>query len=833
MDVYFYPPIYKYMRTRILTSALIVLSVFGLLAQPDNSSARILHGIQKLQNTTRVLYLAAHPDDENTRMISWLENDRHIRTAYLSLTRGDGGQNLIGTELGAKLGVLRTQELMQARAIDGGEQFFTRAVDFGYSKTADETFTQWKKDQVLADVVWVIRTYQPDIIITRFPPDGRGGHGHHTASAMLAVEAFELAAEDKSYSEQLQYVDTWQVKRLFWNHSTWWRQNLDSIAAADDDYSVMDIGTYNSVLGMSCNELGSYSRTQHKSQGFGVSVRRGSTKEYLQLLKGDKVKEDITDDIVKGWERYDWSKGDQMLAKLIDNFDALQPHLSVDLMLEILASSEVINNEAQRNWFQEEFSELIASAMGLHVEVNSLAEYVSLRSTPSLTISAINRSPIEVAVTEVRVEGEQIFKGILGLDYNEISEMKFDLTMGETHTQAYWLRNEYDKMFVVEDQELIGMPENGPAPEVKISFEVNGKMLELNSEVIYKFTDRVDGEIERPMIVAPIVVADPAESNLIFVGDQSQTLDIEMVNVVDQSMTVRVNAEGWSVEPQEVLLESGQGQEKQAFQFTITPTDEAEPAEFLELELEDQRYSPYSMTEIDYPHIDKRVVFEETRVKLVKLDLDKKGEKIGYIVGAGDMVPEALKQMGYEVDILSKEMILSQDLSQYQAIMAGIRAYNTEEWLPEVFDNLMAYVKGGGNYIVQYNTASRDLRSTNFGPYNFTLSRERVTEEDAEVQFLLPDHPLLNQPNKISEADFDNWVQERGLYFAGSWDIEKYEAPLGWHDEGEPSRNGGLLFAKHGEGAFIYTGISFFRELPAGVPGAYRLLANLVSYNQD
>ncbi len=815
---------------RAILSLLVTIIIFSYNhAQTEQSSAQILHGLKKLQNTTRVLYLAAHPDDENTRMISWLENDRHIRTAYLSLTRGDGGQNLIGTELGAKLGVLRTQELMQARAIDGGEQFFTRAVDFGYSKNPDETFKQWDKDQVLSDVVWVIRKYQPDIIITRFPADARGGHGHHTASAMLGLEAFKLAADPEAYPEQLKYVQTWQVKRIFWNHSTWWRQNLDSIAQVDDDYSVVDVGAYNSLLGLSCNELASYSRSQHKSQGFGVSVARGSTKEYLQLLKGDKVQDDITDGIIPGWQRYAWSDGDRMLRELIEDFDALNPQASVAKMMDLMKGSNSIGNAQVRNWFQSELSELIASSLGLYAEVTSKEEFIPSSTDYTFSLNMISRAKSEVKLQGVSVAGQTLAVSTkdLILPVNERKTIEFELDLPKNISQPYWLVEDYQQMFNVKDQEFIGLPENIPSPEVQVSFVAEGNAFTLRLPIIYKFTDRVDGEVAQPMVVAPEVVVDLSKSNMIFTNDQSQNFELSWKSYDQKDHEIRLAAEGWQIMPSLIEVKGNASKSWQNIAVTVIPEKNSQLSSVLEVKVDDGM--AMSMVEIDYPHIDKRVVFEKAQLNLVAIDLAKRGSKVGYIEGAGDMVPQALVEMGFEVEMLTKEMILSADLSGYQAIIAGIRAYNTQDWLSEVEAALFEYVENGGNYIVQYNTASRDLRSRQFGLYPFTLSRERVTEEDAEVIFLMEDHPVLNLPNQLSKKDFDNWVQERGLYFASDWD-EAYKAPLGWHDHGEPMRAGGLIIADKGKGAYMYTGISFFRELPAGVPGAYRLLANLISY---
>jgi LmbE family N-acetylglucosaminyl deacetylase len=810
------------------------------------NGAQILHRLKKLQNTTRVLYLAAHPDDENTRVISWLENSQGTRTAYLSLTRGDGGQNLIGTELGAKLGVLRTQELMQARKIDGGEQFFTRAVDFGYSKTAEETFKQWNKKAVLADVVWVLRSFQPDIIITRFPADARGGHGHHTASAMLALEAFDLAAQKEAYSSQLQFVNTWQPKRLFWNHSTWWNQDLDSIAAADERYSVVDVGSYVPVLGKSCNEIASQSRTQHKSQGFGVSVDRGSRKEYLQLLKGKAVKQSIFDGIPEGWARYGWPEGDQMLKDIIAKLDLSKPYLIAEDLMALMPASEAITNGFQKNWFQKEIQNLFIAVTGLHLELLADSEYITKQSAAKLQLTYLNRSPLELSyfkgnneIVEQPLKAESseanrdlvtLFGSKASLPYNTTVKRQVPISeVSPSVSQPYWLRNSYGALFEVNNQTLIGQPENSPALEIMVPIALKNQIIMLPVKGQFKYSDRVEGEIINPLMVVPNYTVNLNKENLIFVNNESQELSLDIKAFKSGAASFKAQAKGWKVSPATVNLNFETDNAVKTVTLRISPQGPKTQTAYLQLTDENDDKPGQSMAEINYAHIEKRVVFEDAQAKLVRVDLAKKGQNIGYIKGAGDEVAAAIEQMGYVVDFLEEEDLKNKDLTKYHAIVAGIRAYNTQEWLPNVKEQLMAYVKQGGTYLVQYNTASRDLLSQNIGPQPFKISRQRVTEENSEVRFALPKHPVLNTPNILTPKDFEGWVQERGLYFAGTWH-SSYAAPIGWHDAQEPERLGGLLIGHYGQGAFIYTGISFFRELPAGVEGAYRLWANLLSY---
>lgn len=824
---------------RILTYMVALLSSLVLSSQ---SRSELLHELEKLRSSTRVLYLAAHPDDENTRMIAWLANDLKVRTAYLSLTRGDGGQNLIGTELGADLGILRTQELMQARKIDGGEQFFTRAVDFGYSKTADETFDKWEKALILEDVVRVIRQFQPDVIITRFPPDHRAGHGHHTASAMLALEAFDAAADPKAF-EGLSLAP-WQVKRVYWNHSAWWEPKIDSLAANDPSYFTVDVGTYLPEIGLSCNELASFSRTQHKSQGFGVSVARGSQKEYLKLMKGDSPKEMGSTDFLAGieqkWSRYQWPKGDELVAKLSEQWHHLNDEERLEALAELLSEAQAIQNEGQKAWFQAKVASIIQDLLGLEISLLANAEYAVQGEALKLQLGLINRSKIPVEILMDR-KGEPFHSKYPGLQkadeenltaksealpYNEEVEYTFTVPRLTESSQPYWLRDGYQNTFKVAQENLIGLPENIPLLKTFIAIKIDQNVLFLPVAARYRFSDRVEGEIERPLMAVPELVAEFSDPNLLFVGDQTRTINLKLRAFESGVYRIKLQAGNAQVKPSALELDLKAGEERNLDLAVTSPTERTQLSVIWQQERKEKELE--SLTEIDYPHIDKRMALKPAKVDLIPVDLQIQGTRIGYIVGAGDKVREALERMGYTVELLDEASFLNSDLSEYDAIIAGIRAYNTQAWLPAQHQKLMEYVQQGGNYIVQYNTRSRDLMSAELGPYPFEISRERVTEEDAEPEFLLADHPVFNQPNRITQVDFEGWVQERGLYFAGDWD-ERYQAPIGWHDKAEPRRDGGLIIASYGEGNFVYTGISFFRELPAGVPGAYRLLANLIA----
>jgi LmbE family N-acetylglucosaminyl deacetylase len=830
---------------------------FASAQVPRQGAQHILHDLHKLQNGARVLYLAAHPDDENTRVISWLENQRHVRTAYLSLTRGDGGQNLIGPELGARLGVLRTQELMQARRIDGGEQFFSRAVDFGYSKTAEETLRFWDKQKVLADVVRVIRRFRPDVIITRFPDSSYGGHGHHVASAQLAREAFALAAQKSAFPGQLKTLDTWQAKRLVWNQSTWWNPKLDSLAQVRDDIFGQEVGAYNGLLGLSCNQIASYSRTQHKSQGFGVSVDRGAVTEYFQHMAGQRAETHLLEGVDTTWARYGWQRASSLLDSIIETFDPQAPWKSVRPLVALQARLRQKSAIPERRYFMDRVQDLIARSMGLHLEVRAPRAFLLADSSVPLTVEILNRSPLPlyyfpehtpIPRRETMLTNEPRYlrplRGPIGeaeelaygpparLPQNRPVEIELKQKPLSKTSQPYWLRKPYETVFQVEDPGQIGKPENPAVMEMQVLLGLDDQVLALPVTAHYEYSDRVDGEQQEPLLVVPPVTAQPSTRNLIFVDDTPQEVALTLRSFGPRELVLRASAQKWDTRLSADSVTFGRQayQSSRRVKLTVAPQPGARTTTLRLLRGPGKALQDLDV--IQYPHVEKRMVLEAAAIKLQRIKLTKRGQRIGYIPGAGDEVAEAIRHMGYTVDRLDEQALREADLSGYQAIVAGIRAYNVNDWLPALKPRLMAYVRQGGNYLVQYNTASRDLLSENIGPYPFTITRERVTEETAPAQFLQPEHPLLKEPNALGPADFEGWVQERGLYFAGEWH-ERYDTPLGWNDAGEPLRKGGLLVAKHGQGAFMYTGISFFRELPAGVPGAYRLLANMLSYKPD
>ena len=822
-----------FMKKTIAILLLIISTT--IFAQKQMNAGEIKLALKKLNILGSVLYIAAHPDDENTRLIAYMSNETMVRTGYLSLTRGDGGQNLVGTEKGPLMGVLRTQELLEARKIDGGEQFFTRAVDFGYSKTAEETFVKWDKQKVLADVVWAIRRFRPNVIITRFPSTSKAGHGHHTASAILAAEAFDLAGDAKAFPEQLNYTSTWQPKRLYLNSSTWWDKDLPTKALDDpDQYITIDIGTYNTLLGKSYAEIASESRTMHKSQGFGTGKVRGSKLEYLELIKrGKSTNNNIFSAIDITWNKV---KGGTEIKKLLTeantNFNAEDPEKTVITLLNAYQLIDKLpDNQKWKSIKLSEIRKIITSCAGLFIEVTANEYSVATGTNIELTTRLVNRSNLKIELLKAKY-GEKDTTINITLTNNKAVSFKRNFTCpNRQKTNPYWLNHPFEGIYTVDSQDLIGIPQNRTELGVFFLLKINDILFPISRRIVYKHTDRVKGEIYRPFVVLPKVTANISDNVYIFSDSKSKEIRVTLkAHKENEAGNVSLNLpHGWKSEPNSIQYNLVKKNEEKIVVFNVTPSSNESVGD-IKVILNDTKKTAKSLVTIEYDHIQTQTLLPEAKAKLVRLNVAIKGKNIGYIKGAGDEVPTALEQLGYAVTMLDENSLKNSDLSQYDAIVAGIRTYNTNKYMGNVYDRLMNYVKNGGNYVVQYNT-NRRVDTKIIGPYPFKLSRDRVTVEEAKVTFLAPENSIMNTPNKITEADFDNWVQERGLYFPNEWD-KKYTPILGWNDPNEEMTKGSLLVTNYGKGSFIYTGISLFRELPAGVPGAFKLLANIVSYGK-
>lgn len=802
------------------------------------SSNQIFEKIQKLNFLGTALYIAAHPDDENTRLIAYLANNVKARTAYLSLTRGDGGQNLIGPEIRELLGVIRTQELLAARKIDGGSQLFTRANDFGYSKHPKETHKIWNKEEVLADVVWAIRTFKPDVIINRFNHRTPGTtHGHHTSSAILSFDAFDKSADSTQYRSQLEFTDVWKPKRLFFNTSSWFYRNKIEFQEESKNFTKLDVGVYYPLKGLSNNEIASMASSQHLCQGFGRLTSRGSQNEFLEFLKGDELKD--KDDIFSGinttWNRIEGGGeiGD-ILYKIEENFDFTSPSTHIPELLKAYQLILNLKDEHWKNVKKKEVLEIIEACLGLYIEASAVSSSATPNSKIKINFEALNRSNIDVKLTSItsKIDNKEIFKGFDLLPNKKINFQEEIKLSTNSYSSPYWLNSEWNiGMYDVKNQSFIGNPETIKETNIDFNLIINYVPLTITKNIIRRYSERDKGEIYEPFEILPKVTTKLLDKVIIFSDSIKKKVDVEVragANYVTGEISLNV-PENWQVYPKSAVFNVDTKNDKQVISFYVKPSKEESEGILSVIATSGEKKYTKELVEITYNHIPKQSVLIDSKAKVVRLDINKVGSKIGYIKGAGDAVPESLSQIGYNVEIINLKKIDENSLSNFDAIVLGIRAYNVEKLLNFKQKYLLEYVKNGGNLIVQYNTS----RNVDIGaPFPLKLSRDRVTNENAEVTILDPDNSILNFPNKIAQEDFNGWVQERGLYFPNIWS-EQYVPIFSMKDEGETPKLGSLLIADYGKGKYIYTGLSFFRELPAGVSGAYKLFANMLSAGKE
>lgn len=822
-----------------ISCLLLFVSTYTIAQTPKKpTSSEIYHNLQKLNFLGSALYIAAHPDDENTRLISYLANDVKAQTAYLSITRGDGGQNLIGTELSELLGVIRTQELIAARKTDGGQQFFTRANDFGYSKHPDETLTIWNKEDVLGDVVLTIRKFKPDIIINRFDHRSPGStHGHHTSSALLSVEAWNLVDDVSKYPNSVSKYGSWKPKRLFFNTSWWFYGSRENFEKADKTNLVsVNTGSYFPSLGYSNGEIAALSRTNHKSQGFGSTGTRGDETEYLELLQGDMPSmNNLFEGINTTWTRLEGGKKiGEILVSIEENFNFKNPSTHVPKLME---AYELLQKVPESHWKMiklEELKQLITDCAGLFLEAISDQQTVAPKGEIVVTAEAINRSDTEIKLNSITSNYLSFPTTLLAtpLTNNDPYFLKStEYTFSGTQfTAPYWLNEEGTLgMYKVTEEKLIGLPERVNPYPVTFNLTIAGKEISFDRTIMYKYNDPVKGEVYQPFEVLPIVTTSIPEKVLIFSSNEPKEIPV-IIKAGRENINGTISLQhpkGWEVFPQEQGFSLGTKGATQTLIFKITPPKDQSEGYLKPLAQVGDYFSDKELITIDYDHIPFQNVLLPSQAKVVRIPIEKRGQNIGYINGAGDAIPESLKQIGYTVTTLAPAEITSENLQHFDAIVVGIRAYNTVSELEFKQTILNEYVNNGGTLVVQYNT-SRGLVSENFSPLPIKLSRDRVTDENATVTLITPNHPVLNTPNKITAKDFEGWVQERGLYFPEEWDAG-YTPILGMNDKDEAQTKGSLLVAQYGKGYFVYTGLSFFRELPAGVSGAYRLFANLLS----
>jgi LmbE family N-acetylglucosaminyl deacetylase len=814
------------------------------------SSASILQSLRKLQVLGSVLYIAAHPDDENNSFLPYLAKEKMYRTAYLSLTRGDGGQNLIGPEQGIELGMIRTKELLAAREIDGAEQYFTSAYEFGFSKSMDEALQVWDRKKVLADAVWIIRNYKPDVIIARFPPDARAGHGHHSASAQIAREAFTAAADPSQFPEQLAHgVSIWQAKRLLWNTFNFGGANTTS-----NDQFKIDVGVYNALEGKSYGEIGGEARSMHKSQGEGRPRRKGEVLEYFTTILGDAPSQSLLDGVTLDWTRLGQNASgiSTMIDAAIAAYNPLQPALSLPSLVGIYKQINALPESVWKMHKLQAVQQIIEAAAGLSLEAYTVSEKAVQGDTVSFTCAINNRSTASVILENIVVTNQSFNKQVgqqLAQNKNYNFAVSLIPVIAKNQFQPYWLQEskKTDGMFEVSNYQVLGKPWNEPALSVQFNCTIEGVVFTMTRPVQYKYVDLVKGECVQPFILIPpyelVVKPTVVLTNVVSEkGKRRQASPLQLTllsnqvkrgeasvayNILDQRLskqlyqkTVDSVFKNSKINTIEVPLE--------AFYSQAKPTASLHASVAITNNTGTQTYGE-RVQKISYDHIPNTHYLTQDLVKLVDVPIRVKGTRIGYIPGSGDFTEEALVQLGYRVEKITAANCTAEYLAGFDAVVTGVRAYNVNGFLNEGYQVLLKYVEQGGNLIVQYNRTGTNGLAPTIGPYPFTISGgSRVTEENAEVVFEIPSHPVLQTPNVITASDFEGWIQERSTYQATAIDA-RYAAPLSMHDKNEKSSNGSLITCAYGKGNFSYVGLALFRQLPAGVSGAYKLLANLIA----
>lgn len=757
----------------------------------QKNSAEIIAQIKGLKTVGSVLYFAAHPDDENNSFLPYLTKERNLRTAYLSLTRGDGGQNLIGKEQGIELGMIRTQELLAARRIDGAEQYFSTAYEFGYSKSSDEALQIWEHEKVLSDAVWIIRKFQPDIIISRFPPDARAGHGHHAASAIIANEAYIAAADSTKFPAQFKYgVSVWKAKRILWNTF-----NFGSINTTNENQLKVEVGGYNPIIGKSYGEIGAEARTMHKSQGEGRPRRRGTSYEFFELKGGDPANNDIMDGVNTSWSRLQGAAVETSIDKIVSTYNINDPSASVAALVKLYQQINALPVSNWRNYKLDQVQDIIKSCAGIYIEATSQQQQVIPGESISIQFLLNQRSNANSVLQSIQLpfKDTSLNKTLVN-NQNIQFEYKLNVPANKSISQPYWLVNpKTEGMFVVKDQLLIGKSENDPEFEGMVNVAIEKQLFTFKIPVQYKYTDLTKGDVYQPIAVVPVT-------------------------------EIKYNKEVSIVAPGKAITVSYQTMEHNG---TSKQTDITLKNSTEHLPVNDNAIYTKS---IAYDHIPTITYFPTASTKIVPLAVQNTAKHIGYIDGAGDKIPEALVELGATVTHLTESDITSENLKQFDAIVVGIRAYNMYSYLTEKNDIFNDFVSQGGNLVVQYLKSNQvGIKPVKVGPYKFSVnSGKRVSQEEVPVIFTLPNHIVLNNPNKITASDFENWVQERSTYQSDNFDAH-FEAPLTMNDKGEAPSNGSLLIAPYGKGNMVYLSLVLFRQLPAGNPGAYKLLANIIS----
>lgn len=858
-------------------------------------AAEVWRALLRLQTTATVLHTTAHPDDEDGGLLTWLSRNQGVRTGLLTLNRGQGGANLIGPELYDALGIVRTEELLQSGRYYGVDQFFTRVADFGFSKRIDETLEHWGQENVLREMVRVVRLYRPDVIVSRFQGKPRDGHGNHQTAGLMSPEAVRAAADPKLFPEHMaEGLRPWRVKKLYMG------ARVFGGARESEPYSLqIDVGVYDPLLGRSYREMARDGLSYQRSQGAGQTrAPRGASLTYLQLIESVAPKKQSESSLFDGLDTSitglakiagaELNLSGQLgeiqshVERALAAFDArrpwvVTPHLTAGLRttratIEAVRASSVAAEAKDHLLFllgnkEQEFQDAANKSLGIVMDVlvdpkrqaegGAMAEFFRSRETftvavpkQKFTITAQILNPSDVRIEPVEIalrapEGWRVSNNSKSearpLGSGEQTRMQFSVEVPENaeYTRPYFSRaNELQEYsYTINQPQFANMPFAPPAVVGALTYQVDGVRLTMTRPAQTVFMDRPWGEQRRLLTIAPAisVTASPSIGVIpVSIANQSFPVRVSLLNNVLGATTgkVRLQApQGWTVTPAETNFSFSHEDEVQVFSFRITPQQVTPGTNYkvqAVAEYDNRQYTE-GYQAIVHRDLEPRHLYRPATIELRGVDVRVAPNlKIGYVMGVGDEVPSALEQMGVSVTMLGQQNLATGDLDQYDTILIGIRAYAVRDDLKAHNRRLLDYVERGGNLIVQYQTQEFDAAP--YGPFSYKLGprAEEVSEENAKVTILDPSNPVLNNPNKITEADFDNWVEERGSKFMSEWAAE-YKPLFESHDREQKPQQGGMMQAKFGRGTYTYAAYSFYRQLPAGTAGGYRLFANLIS----
>jgi LmbE family N-acetylglucosaminyl deacetylase len=856
----------------IVIASVLLLGMAGSTVHAQERGAVALgSAIQGLGNTMRVLMIGAHPDDEDTQVISWLSRGRHVETAYLSLTRGDGGQNAIGNELGEALGVIRTEELLAARRVDGGKQYFTRAYDYGYSKNAEEAFTQWPHDSLLRDVLTVVRAFRPHVIISVFSGTPRDGHGQHQAAGILAREAYDLAGDTVRAPRSTTAGHAAWIVSKFYRGASFRRENATLS---------FNVGEYDPLLGRSYAEIAAISRSQHRSQAFGTLQPLGTRLDYLQreatrvsAPEDAKAEQSIFDGIDTTWAQFRPQVAGRAPRAALDSlpaaflaarsgFDALEPHRSIPALARVktLLSRVCPTIETEppcpitRGSFSEiseagyavalalgRVSQALALAAGVALDVTMPAELWGVGTPLRVRPTLYNRGkrPVTVTQASIWIGGAVTDAKINPLTIAPDSSATLDILSGDQQlkevSSPYWLSRPrqgamFDHLVFGADEALYAITQAA----VSLQMIVDGTSFTVGEPIVRRFADQVIGEVRRPIAGVPAVsvLLDHAVQYAPANVPVERTLRVQLQSPDSVPHAVRL----------EVHLPTGLTADS-VVRSVVVPAGNAVGTVELKVRgtlpvgrhvidvvaIEGSESYAHGYTTIDYEHINPRRLYRPSRLTVEAVDLASTGPmRVGYIQGVGDNSAPVLEQLGIDVTLLDPSQLATADLRGYSAIVVGPRAYESSPVLVANNARLLDYARNGGTLVVQYG--QYEMQRPGFMPYPITINRphDRVTDENAPVTILDSTAAVLRAPNRITVNDFDGWIQDRSLYMPRIFDPQ-YQPVLAMSDPGEQPNRGALLVAPLGRGTYVYTTLAFFRQLPNGVPGAARLFVNLLA----